>query len=154
MRNVTTLAFAFCLTALSGYAAQRYTGRLLDADCYNQNKVASQESGHKTYNAITKTCAATPATTNFAVRITGSPYGADVGNTVKLDDAGNAAVMSEMKNGTLQKGKNGYIRVRVRGDLKGETLTNASVDAAAERTARSERLGSGYCLATGIREIR
>jgi hypothetical protein len=129
MRNVTTLAFAFCLTAVSSYAAQRYTGRLLDADCYNQNKVASQESGHKTYNSITKTCAATESTTNFAVRITGSPYGADIGNTVMLDAAGNAQVMSAMKNGSLPKSKNGVIRVRVRGDLKGETLTNASVDA-------------------------
>jgi hypothetical protein len=101
----------------------------MDADCYNSKKVASQESGHKTYHAITKTCVATDSTTNFAVRITGSPYGSDVGNTIKLDDSGNAQAMSEMRSGALQKDKDGDIDVRVRGQLKGETLTNSSINA-------------------------
>ena len=128
MKTFTTLAVSLCLAASSGYAAQRYTGRLMDADCYNTNKVASQEAGHKTYQAITKTCAPTAATTSFAVRITGSPYSADTGYTIKLDDAGNAAAMAELKSGTLKPSKDGNIRVRVRGELMGEVLKDATVN--------------------------
>jgi len=112
----------------SSFAAQRYTGKPMDADCSNSKQVATQESGHKTYHEITKTCAATGATTNFAVRITGSPYNADVGNTIKLDDAGNAQAMSEMPSGVPTADRHGNVRVRVRGKLLGETLTNALID--------------------------
>src|SRR5579872_2095715 len=99
MKFFTTAAITLCFAATTTYAAQRYTGRLMDADCYNDKKVATQESGHKTYHAITKTCAATSSTTSFAVRVTDSPFHEDVGNTIKLDNEGNAKAMSEMKNG-------------------------------------------------------
>ena len=128
MKNIPILIIALYSTATISYAAQRYTGKLMDADCYNSKKVASQESGHKTYHSITKTCAATDSTTNFAVRITGSPYGADIGTTIKLDDSGNAQAMSEMNTGVLKTDRDGYVDVRVRGQLRGEVLTNASIN--------------------------
>src|SRR5215469_11754957 len=128
MRGFTTFAITLGLAATSSFAAQRYTGKLMDENCYNSNKVATQEAGHKTYHNIAKTCAATTATTDFAVRITGSPYHADIGNTIKLDSAGNALAMQEMQNGTLKADSKGDIRVRVKGQLKGETLTNASIN--------------------------
>jgi hypothetical protein len=127
MKAFTTLAITLCFAATSSYAAQHYTGKLMDADCYNSNKVATHENGHKTYHDITKTCAPTESTTTFAIRITGSPYGGDVGNTIKLDDAGNALVMSELKSGVLKKDSDGDVHIRARGKLMGETLTNASI---------------------------
>ena len=99
----------------------------MDADCYNTNKVSSQESGHKTYKSITKTCAPTASTTNFAVRITGSAYGERVGNTIKLDNSGNAQAASEMQNGQLKPGRHGTVHVVVSGKLEGETLVSATV---------------------------
>ena len=127
MRALGTLAIALSFAGATCYASQRYSGKLMDADCYNSNKVASQESDHKTYHSIAKTCAATASSTSFAVRITGSPYGADVGNTIKLDNAGNAQAMAELKDGTLKPGAHGNVRVRVSGQLMGEVLKNASV---------------------------
>ena len=127
MRGFTTFAVTLCLAATSSFAAQRYSGKLMDAGCYNSQKVDSQESGHKTYHDITKTCAATAATTSFAVRVTGSAYHADIGNTVKLDSAGNAMAMHAMQSGAFPADSDGDIHVRVRGDLKGETLINASM---------------------------
>jgi hypothetical protein len=91
-------------------------------------KSLARRDGHKTDHSITKTCAATESTTNFAVRITGSPYGADIGNTLKLDDSGNAQAMSEMRSGVLKTDRDGDVDVRVRGQLKGEILTNASIN--------------------------
>lgn len=99
----------------------------MDADCYNAKKVSTQESGHKTYTGITKTCAPTASTTNFAVRITGGPLGEDVGNTIKLDNSGNAQAASELQSGQLKPSAHGTVHVRVSGKLRGEVLESASV---------------------------
>ena len=101
MRLFSAFGITFCCVAGMSYAAT-FNGRLMDAACYNTNKVSTQESGHKTYKSITKTCAPTPSTTNFAVRITSSPYGEYVGDTIKLDDSGNAQAASEMRSGELK----------------------------------------------------
>ncbi len=81
--------------------AENFSGKLMDASCYNTNKVASKESGHKTYTSIAKTCAPTASTSMFAVRVTGSARGADVGNTIKLDDSGNAKAAAALQSGAF-----------------------------------------------------
>jgi hypothetical protein len=127
VRTFAILGIAVCSVAGLTFGAT-YSGRLMDADCYNTNKVSTQESGNKTYKSpITKTCAPTAATTNFAVRITGSAYGGYVGNTIKLDNSGNAQAASELQNGQLKTGRNGTVHVIVSGKLQGETLVSASV---------------------------
>jgi hypothetical protein len=120
---LTSLCFAGGLAS-----AATFTGRLMDADCYNTDKVASQENGHKTYQSpITKTCAATASTSNFAVRITDSANGGRVGSTVKLDDSGNTQAASEMQSGALKAARDGAVHVRISGKLLGETFETASV---------------------------
>lgn len=126
MRRLATLAAALCFAGGLASAAT-FTGRLMDADCYNTNKVNSQENGHKTYRSITKTCAPTASTSNFAVRITGSATGSLVGNTVKLDDSGNTQATTEMQSGTLKLAKDGTVHVRVSGKILGETFQTTSV---------------------------
>ena len=123
MRKLVTLGIMLFLTGALCHA-ERFTGRLMDAACYNTNKVASQASGHKTYHSITKTCAPTESTTSFAVRITS---GGNAGNTIRLDDSGNARVESALKSGELRVGKDGAMHVKVSGKLLGETLKDASV---------------------------
>jgi hypothetical protein len=123
---LATLGITLSFVAGLSYA-EKFSGRLMDADCYNTNKVASQEAGHKTYKDITKTCAATASTANFAVRIKGSGHGADLGNTIKLDDSGNTIAAQEMKNGTLRPDADGDVHVRVSGKLMGETFKTATV---------------------------
>jgi hypothetical protein len=124
-----------CLAAAGICSAASYTGRLMDADCYNSKKVESRDAGHKTYSAITKTCAATPATTNFAVRVTGNAFHEFEGATIRLDDKGDQMAASEMKSEALKPGKDGIVRVQVRGKLLGETLQSADVEPRGSRRA-------------------
>jgi len=114
MKKFTALGIALCFTGALGYA-ERFTGKLMDASCYNTNKVSSQERGHKTYKSIAKTCAATASTSSFAVRT------AD-GNTIKLDDSGNAQAASAIRSGALKPDSDGDVHVRMHGKLQGETL--------------------------------
>jgi hypothetical protein len=100
----------------------------MDADCYNSKKVESHDAGHKTYTAITKTCAATAATTNFAVRVTGNAFHEYEGVTIRLDDNGDQMAASEMKSEALRPGQDGIVRVNVRGELLGETLKSKVVE--------------------------
>ena len=126
MTTFAKLGITLCFVSAMAFA-NRFTGRLIDADCYNKNKVVAQERGHKPYASITKTCAATPSTTSFAVKVTGSPYAEDVGTTFKLDDSGNTMAAADMQNGTLHIGKKGRVRVYVRGKVRGETLLTSSI---------------------------
>ena len=126
MKTLATLGITLSFAAGLSYA-EHFSGRLMDANCYNMKKVASKEAGHKTYHDITKTCAATASTTAFAVRIKGSTYGADLGDTMKLDDSGNTIAAQEMQNGTLRPDSDGDIHVRVKGKLLGETFKTAYV---------------------------
>jgi hypothetical protein len=126
MKAFATLLTTMCFVGGMASAAT-FSGRLLDAECYNTNKVNTEENGHKTYQSITKTCAATASTTNFAVRITGSATGGYVGNTVKLDDSGNTQAAAEIQSGTLKPAKDGSVHVRVSGKIMGESFKTASV---------------------------
>jgi hypothetical protein len=126
MTNFAKLGVTLCFVSAMAFA-NRFTGRLIDADCYNRNKVVQKESGHKPYTSITKTCAVTPSTTSFAVKVTGSPYSEDVGTTFKLDDSGNKMAAADMNNGTLRIGKKGRVPVYVHGKVRGETLLTSSI---------------------------
>ena len=126
MNKFSILAITLC--SVVGLArAERYTGKLMDADCYRDQKVATHESGHKTYHNIAKTCAATPATTRFAMRVTDNPYWENVGTTIKLDDEGNALAATGMKNGGIKMDSDGDVHVRVHGKLLGETFRTTSL---------------------------
>jgi hypothetical protein len=133
MKKFGTLITTMCFAAGLASAAT-FTGRLMDADCYNTNKVASQENGHKTYQSpIARTCAATASTSSFAVRITGSASGGRVGSTVKLDDSGNTQAASEIQSGALKPSRDGSVHVRISGKLLGETFKTASINSTSRR---------------------
>ena len=139
MNKLSTLGIALTFTVGLCHA-ERYTGKLMDADCYRDQKVASHEAGHKTYHAIVKTCAATPATSRFAVRITDNPYWENVGQTIKLDDEGNSLASSEMKSGGLKTDDDGDVHVKVHGKLLGETFKTSSLNGrGGERTVAGIR---------------
>src|SRR5262245_28791575 len=126
MKALATLGIALCVAGVQCSAAL-LSGRLMDAGCYNEKKVSSLESGHKTYHSITKTCAATPSTTAFAVRVTSGPYHQFEGETIKLDNNGNAIASQEMRSGTLQPDKDGRVHIRADGKMTaGELLLTKS----------------------------
>lgn len=127
MRKFGTLITTLCFAAGLASAAT-FTGKLMDADCYSTNKVASQENGHRTYQRpITRTCAPTASTSGFAVRITGSGSGGRDGSTVNLDNSGNTQAASEIQSGALNPSKDGSVHVKISGRLRGETFETAFV---------------------------
>ena len=72
------LVLCACVTVFSVWAfAESFTGRLIDASCYDQQKNAA-------------TCDPSGSSTSFALLVSGKAY--------KLDDAGNAKAVEALKN--------------------------------------------------------
>jgi len=110
MRRILSLGAllgVFSMLAL----AESYSGKLLDASCYDQQKKSSG-------------CDATSSTTAFAIEASGSVY--------KLDRAGNTKASAALKNRadrsdpTKQQSKE--VMAKVEGSEKGGTITVESVD--------------------------
>ena len=107
-----TILLAMVL-AFTGFAlAENFTGKLLDAACYDQEKGA-------------KPCDATAATTTFAVNVSGKVY--------KLDDAGNAKAAEAIKSradrsADPSKTTGGEIAARVSGTMEGQTIKVESIE--------------------------
>ncbi|HEY4361522.1 MAG TPA: hypothetical protein VGN17_11145 [Bryobacteraceae bacterium] len=116
MKALAMFGLAVSMAGAQCYAAQ-LSGKLMDADCYNQKEVASREAGHKTYHSMTKTCAATATTTQFAMRVERSPYFEYEGDTIKLDAEGNSLAAKALEDGTLQPDRDGDVHVRARGEM-------------------------------------
>src|SRR4051812_965165 len=77
MRRILTLCA--CLAVCSALAlAESWTGRLVDASCYDQQK-----------GAATAACDPSSSTTSFAIVASGQAY--------KLDDAGNSKATEALK---------------------------------------------------------
>ena len=128
MKTLATLAFALCIAGVQ-CPAKTLNGRLMDAQCYNQKKMVNHEEGRKTYHSITQTCAATPATTQFDVRVLRGPLGQYEGETIALDDSGNAMAAQAMQSGSLHADKHGSIRVKVSGKVTDdEVLQTRAID--------------------------
>lgn len=102
------LSAAFSMLALAG----SWSGHLLDASCYDQNKKASE-------------CSATASTTAFALHASGKVY--------KLDEAGNTKAAAAVKNRADRaadpaKPQSKEIMAQVTGDEKDGIITVESVE--------------------------
>jgi hypothetical protein len=90
--------------------AANYSGKLLDASCYDQQKKAD-------------TCSATSTTTAFALDVSGTVY--------KLDTAGNAKASDAIKNRADRtdpnKPQTAEIMAKVDGTEKGGTISVDSI---------------------------
>ena len=76
MRKILLPITLFGVFAMSAFAGS-YSGKLLDASCYDQQKKA-------------ESCGATSTTTAFALEVSGTVY--------KLDTAGNSKASDAIKN--------------------------------------------------------
>jgi hypothetical protein len=99
---------SFCgiVAVFAGLAmAEDWTGKLMDAACYDQNKTA-------------KPCDATSTTTQFVFDVNGKIY--------KLDATGNAkaaeAIKSRADRAEPGKPSNGAVNAKVSGTAEGDTL--------------------------------
>jgi hypothetical protein len=90
--------------------AANYSGKLLDASCYDQQKKAD-------------TCSATSTTTAFALEVSGTVY--------KLDSAGNSKASAAIKNradrSDPSKPQTMELMAKVDGTEKGGIITVESI---------------------------
>lgn len=109
MRRILLPITLFGVFAMSALAAN-YSGKLLDASCYDQQKKADS-------------CDATSNTTAFALEVSGTVY--------KLDSAGNSKASAAVKNRADRtdpsKPQPKEIMAKVDGTEKGGVITVESI---------------------------
>jgi hypothetical protein len=105
--SVAALTGAFAMLAL----AENYSGKLLDASCYEQQKKSAG-------------CDASSATTSFSIDVTGKVY--------KLDASGNSKAAAALKNRADRtdpsKQQSKEVMAKVDGSEKGGTIAVESID--------------------------
>ena len=104
MTTIGKLGIAFGLAAGLSYAAS-FDGKLLDASCYDTQKSA------KEHKDLTKTCAPTVSTTDFAIRTS-------AGKVYKLNESGNAALAKDVRSGVIKADHDGDMHASLTGKLK------------------------------------
>ena len=107
-----TILLAMVLAFMGFALAETFTGKLVDAACYDQEKGA-------------KPCDATAATSTFAVNVSGKVY--------KLDEAGNAKAAEAIKSradrsADPSKATSGEVSARVNGTMEGQTIKVESIE--------------------------
>lgn len=114
--------------AAMGYAAN-FSGKLLDAACYHQAMQnapppdinSKSDVPVRTPSSVAETCAPTALTTTFAfMNLDGKIY--------KFENAGNRKAESAVQNGALVRDKQGDIKVKISGDIRGDEVMVRSVE--------------------------
>lgn len=110
MRRFVSTAALFGVFSMAALA-ESYSGRLLDASCYDQQKKASA-------------CDVTSTTASFAIDASGTVY--------KLDSAGNTKASAALKNRADRvdpsKPQSKQVMAKIDGTEKGGTITVSSID--------------------------
>jgi hypothetical protein len=110
MRRFLSTAALFGFFSVAALA-ETYSGKLLDASCYDQQKKATA-------------CDATSTTTSFALDASGMVY--------KLDSAGNSKASAALKNRADRvdptKPQSKEAMAKIEGTEKGGTITVTSID--------------------------
>jgi hypothetical protein len=110
MKAVAKLGLVLCLAGVVSFA-ENISGKLLDAACYDRNAQNPQ-----TKAKATTECAATQASTSFAIQLSD-------GRVLKLDSAGNSKAMAAMKT-SGGKASN----ASVAGTVDGQTVKVDDID--------------------------
>jgi len=105
-----------CVGAVCSYA-ETWTGKVMDAACYDTRKTAE----HKSNEEIARACAPTATTTDFAIQTS-------AGKVYKVDSSGNSELAKDIRNGVLKKDKDGDIHATVTGSLDGETMKVTTIE--------------------------
>ena len=110
MRRFLSIAAVFGVFSVAALA-ESYSGKLLDASCYDQQKKAAA-------------CDASSTTSSFAIEASGTVY--------KLDSAGNTKASAALKNRADRvdptKPQAKEVMAKVDGTEKGGTITVTSID--------------------------
>ncbi len=118
MKTAMKLGIVLGLAAVASYA-ENWTGKLVDASCYDSNKGAPASVDHKAAptggEKLDRDCAPTSTTSTFALHANGKVY--------RLDSAGNAKAAADMQGGAIKQDKDGDVHVTVSGKMQGDTIS-------------------------------
>src|SRR5262249_3029417 len=111
MRRILTVCAVIAVFCALGLA-ESFTGRLVDASCYDQQKSAT-------------TCDPSATTTSFALIVSGK--------AIKLDDAGNGKAAEALKGradraADPSKPASAQVMAKVSGKQEGETLKVEAIE--------------------------
>jgi hypothetical protein len=114
MKSLTKAVALLFFAGVCSYA-ETWTGKLVDAACYD-SKATPSSAGDKTSKLgnVDKECAPTASTTAYAVHANGKFY--------KLDSSGNAKIAADLKSGAIKADKDGDVHASVTGSLDGDTV--------------------------------
>lgn len=90
MRKILGLGASLALFSVMAFA-ESWSGTLVDATCAMQNQQSQSDQGGMGSSSSVPACEPTSTTTAFALRTSS-------GQTYQLDDAGNAKVITAMKD--------------------------------------------------------
>ena len=116
MKTITGIAtaFLFCAGMSFGMTVQ-YHGKLLDANCYNQNGASKHVNGER----MVVSCAPTASTSEFAIRTNGKVR--------MFDTAGNEKAAAAIRDGLVKPGKDHDVDVAIYGSRHGNTIKVESI---------------------------
>ena len=114
MKTIRSLGMLLCLGAAFSYA-ETWTGKLLDAACYDAQKATT-----KSHEDLARACVPTTTTTSFAIQTA-------AGKVYKVS-SGNSEFASDLQNGTLKKDRDGDIHATVTGTLEGDMVRVDSIN--------------------------
>jgi len=112
MKTIGKLGIMLCLGAAFSYA-ESWTGKVLDASCYDAQKTKPSEN-------LARACAPTASTTDFAIQT------AD-GKVYKVS-SGNSEFANDIRSGVLKKDKDGDIHATITGSREGEMVKVDSIN--------------------------
>ena len=112
MNTITKIGIGLCLTAGLSFGIE-YHGKLLDANCVNQNG-----SARVTHDVAVK-CAPTASTTAFAIQTNGKVR--------MFDEAGNAKAATAVQDGLVKRGNDNDVDVAINAKRKGDTMKVESI---------------------------
>ena len=114
MNSIKKAATILCFAGVCSYA-ETWTGKLVDATCYDSKATPSSATEKTKLGNVDKDCAPTASTTTYAIHVNGKFY--------KLDSSGNAKIGADLKSGAIKADKDGDVHASVTGSLSGDTVT-------------------------------
>ena len=116
MTTIGKLGILLGLGAALGYA-ESWTGKILDASCYDTQKTA----GHKSDESLARECAPSATTKDFAIQTA-------AGKVYKVNASGNAELAKDIRDGVLKKDQDGDVHATVTGSMENEMVNVTSIN--------------------------
>lgn len=127
MRIITRLGMTLCVAGVFCYG-ETFTGKLLDASCYDSSHTATHAANsadRSSKEKLDKECAPTASTSKFAIETSGK-------KVYTLDHDGNTKATEALQSGAVKPDNDGDVHVSVSGSKSGDTVKVDSIQGKSE----------------------